>query len=105
VLVGTSASFVGLGGGFLIVPFLLWLGFTAEKAVGTSFWAILLIAVSAVFAHSKMNNVDWRVGLWLSIGGVVGAQVGARLLDYVPTSVFTKIFGAILLALAVKMLI
>lgn len=104
LVVGTAASFTGLGGGFLMVPLLLWAGYSAQRAVGTSFFAILLIAVSAVFAHGKLANVDWRVGLWLAVGGIVGAQLGARLVERVDSALFTKIFAAILIALAVKML-
>jgi uncharacterized membrane protein YfcA len=51
LLVGIAASFTGLGGGFILVPLLVVLGYTAQKAVGTSFLAILIISLSAVFAH------------------------------------------------------
>jgi uncharacterized membrane protein YfcA len=43
ILVGIGAAFSGLGGGFLMVPILLSLGYTAQKSVGTSFLAILII--------------------------------------------------------------
>ncbi len=105
VFVGVAASFAGLGGGFLVVPLLIWLGYSADRAVGTSFFTILLIAISAVFAHGKLRNVDYWTGSLLAAGGIVGAQIGARLVERVPTVVFTKIFAAILIALAVKMLL
>ena len=100
VLVGIGASFSGLGGGFLMVPLLLVLGYPAQKAVGTSFLAILVISLSALIAHNKLANVDYRVGLLLGVGGVVGAQVGARLVEHVPTASFKRIFAAILVGLA-----
>jgi uncharacterized protein len=98
--VGVAASFSGLGGGFIMVPLLLWLGYTAQKAVGTAFLAILIIAASALAAHGKLAHVDYKTGLLLGVGGVIGAQVGARLLPHVPTHVFQKIFAGILLLLA-----
>jgi uncharacterized membrane protein YfcA len=76
ILVGIGASFTGLGGGFLMVPLLLFLGFTAQKAVGTSFLAIVVISLSALLAHNKLANVDYRAGILLGVGGVVGAQEG-----------------------------
>ena len=79
IVVGVGASFSGLGGGFLIVPLLLLMGYPAQKAVGTSFLAILVISVSAIVAHNKMANIDYKVGILLGIGGIVGAQIGARL--------------------------
>ncbi|MDJ0666170.1 MAG: sulfite exporter TauE/SafE family protein [Desulfobacterales bacterium] len=98
--VGIGASFTGLGGGFLMIPILLYMGFTAQKAVGTSFLAILVISISALFAHGKMANVDYRAGALLGIGGIVGAQVGARLLQHVSTEGFKKIFALVLVGLA-----
>lgn len=100
IIVGIGASFSGLGGGFLIIPLLLTLGYTAQKAVGTSFLAILIIAISAIAAHNKFANVDYRAGLLLGIGGIAGAQLGARLLEHVSTAGFKKIFALILLGLA-----
>ena len=99
--VGVGASFTGLGGGFLMVPLLLFMGYTAQKAVGTSFLGILIISVSALVAHNKLANVDWKAGILLGVGGAIGAQVGSRLLQHVPQAVFEKIFAGILVALAV----
>lgn len=101
VIVGIGAAFTGLGGGFLLVPILLYLGFTAQKAVGTSFLAILVISISALIAHNKLANVDYKYGLLLGLGGIIGAQIGARLVEHVSTASFKKIFAVILVGLAV----
>lgn len=103
ILTGIGASFSGLGGGFLVVPLLIMLGFAPQRAVGTAFMAILIISVSAVFAHGKLEHVDYRVGLLLGLGGLAGAQVGARLLPHVSGPVFNKLFAVILLALSIRM--
>lgn len=100
ILVGIGASFSGLGGGFLMIPFLLFLGFPAQKAVGTSFLGILVVSISALVAHGKLANVDYRVGLLLGLGGVIGAQVGARILEHVSTADFRRIFAVLLAGLA-----
>jgi uncharacterized membrane protein YfcA len=100
ILVGIGASFTGLGGGFLMVPFLLFLGYSAQKAVGTSFLAILVISISALVAHNKLDNVDYKIGALLGMGGIIGAQVGARLIEHVPTDMLRKIFAGVLIGLA-----
>lgn len=105
VVIGLAAAFTGLGGGFLMVPLLLFLGFQAQKAVGTSFLAILVISVSALAAHNKLANVDWRVGALLGLGGILGAQLGARLVEQVSTASFKKIFAAVLVGLAVYLFV
>lgn len=104
ILVGIGASFTGLGGGFLMIPILLFLGYTAQKAVGTSFLAILVISISALIAHNKFANVDYRAGILLGIGGIVGAQIGARLVQYVSLGSFKKIFAAVLIGLALYLI-
>ncbi len=91
LIVGILASFTGLGGGFLMVPLLLFLGYDAQKSVGTSFMAIVVISISALFAHSKLKN------------GIIGAQIGARLLEHVPTDTFKKIFAIFFFLLALRM--
>lgn len=105
VVVGLAAAFTGLGGGFLMVPFLLFIGLTAQRAVGTSFLAILVISLSALLAHNKLANVDYRLGLLLGVGGVVGAQVGARLVEHVSTASFKRVFAVILVGLAAYLLV
>jgi hypothetical protein len=99
-VVGVGASFTGLGGGFLMVPLLIFLGLSAQKAVGTSFLGILLISISALIAHNKLAHVDYKLGFLLGIGGIVGAQIGARLVEHVSTAQFKRIFAVILVGLA-----
>jgi hypothetical protein len=99
-VVGIAGAFTGLGGGFIMVPLLLFFGFTAQKSVGTSFLAILVIAISALVAHNKLANIDYRAGILLGVGGIIGAQVGARLVEHVSTDSFKKFFAFVLVALA-----
>lgn len=103
VLVGLAASFTGLGGGFVVVPLLVALGYTPQRAVGTSFAAILIVSVASLFGHARLAEVDWKAGLLIGLGGVVGAQAGPRLLHNVPDAVFQKIFAGILVTLAAWM--
>jgi len=100
IIVGIGAAFTGLGGGFLVVPLLLMLGYPAQKAVGTSFVTILVVSLSAIVAHNKLANIDLKVGLLLGVGGIIGAQVGARLVEHVSTAQFKKIFAVVLIGLA-----
>jgi uncharacterized protein len=100
IVVGLGASFSGLGGGFLMVPLLMFMGYTAQKAVGTSFVAILVISISALVAHGRLAHIDYKTGIILGLGGIIGAQIGSRLIDYVSTGNFKKIFAGILMCLA-----
>ena len=105
LIVGIGAAFTGLGGGFLVIPILIWCGFTPQRAVGTSFVSILVVSLSALFAHGRLAQVDWKTGALLGIGGLVGAQIGSRLLQNVAATTFNRIFAGVLILLAAQMLL
>jgi uncharacterized membrane protein YfcA len=54
-------------------------------------------------AHSQLHNVCYRLDTITGFGGIVGAQVGTRLVELVPTPVFQRIFAVVLVLIAVKM--
>ena len=101
-LVGIIGGFTGVGGGIIIVPTLLLLGFSSQKAVGTSFLCVLLLSISALVAHYRLENIDYKIGLFLAIGAIVGVQIGARITELVPTEIFKKLFAIMLVLIAIK---
>lgn len=101
IVIGILASASGLGGGFLAVPLLIYLGKEARVSVGTSFVFVLMVAVSALISHSRLGHVDFRTGLLLAAGGIIGAQAGPYLLAQIPDQIFKRIFAGILIATAV----
>jgi len=100
-LVGILSSVSGLGGGFMIVPLLIFLGREAKLAVGTSFVFILVVAISSIIAHYRLGNVDIKTGLILGLGGVIGAQIGPQILQHVSEQNFKRIFSILLVITAV----
>lgn len=105
LLIGVLSSFSGLGGGFLVVPFLIYMEKKTQLAVGTSFLVVMLIAVSAVLAHGRLGNIDYKTGLYLALGGVVGAQIGPLILQNVSDQMFKRIFACLLVGIGVWMFI
>ena len=79
---------LGVGGGFVLIPLqVLWAGVPQRFANANSIVAILPIAVAAVpvyFFRKGSPQIDFRVALFLVLGSVVGAYVGARLLKRIP---------------------
>ena len=98
ILIGILSSGTGLGGGFLVVPFLIYLGKEAKIAVGTSFIYVFLVAFSALIAHIRLGNLDYRTGLFLAVGGILGAQVGPSVLNFIPDLIFKRIFGLMMIS-------
>ena len=103
LIVGILSSVTGLGGGFMVVPFLIYLGRDAKLAVGTSFVFIFLVAISSLIAHYRLGNVDIKTGLVLALGGILGAQMGPQVLQHVSEQNFKKIFSVFMLITAVWM--
>jgi uncharacterized protein len=78
VVVGFLAGLFGVGGGVIMVPFLVFaLDKAQHVAEGTSLAVIVPTAVAGVIVHIRHRNVDLRIGGWLALGGVVGAYLGA----------------------------
>ena len=103
LIVGILSSVTGLGGGFMVVPFLIYLGRDAKLAVGTTFVFILLVAISSLIAHYRLGNVDVKTGLVLALGGILGAQIGPQVLQHVSDQNFKKIFSVLMVITAVWM--
>ncbi len=77
---GLLSGFLGLGGGFFLVPALVrGLGLPMKRAVGTSLVAIAVLSAPGAVAHWVLGNVDVRLGVALAAGAIPGTLVGARL--------------------------
>ena len=81
--VGFLSGMFGVGGGFLLTPFLMFSGIPASIAVATGANQIVATSVSGALAQWRRNNIDFRMGAVLIAGGVVGALIGVFLLKAV----------------------
>jgi uncharacterized membrane protein YfcA len=77
--VGFLSGVFGVGGGFLMTPFLILLGIPPAVAVGSQASQILASSFSGVMAHMRRGNVDVRMGLVLAVGGLFGSALGVWL--------------------------
>ena len=81
MLVGVLAAIMGVGGGFIMVPAMIYiLGMPTKVVVGTSLFQIIFVTGFTTLMHATQNHtVDAMLALLLLIGGVIGAQIGARI--------------------------
>lgn len=113
VVAGLLAGALGLGGGVVIVPALIFvfagLGFplelVAKMAVATSLSTILVTSISAVRTHHRAGFVRWSLVLQLSLGIVFGAVLGALIADRLPGDWLTRLFGIFAVLVSLQMLL
>jgi uncharacterized protein len=107
LLAGMLSGLVGLGGGVIIVPALVFfLGFSQHQAQGTSLGILLLPAgIFAVLNYYQKGYIDVKVVAMLFIGFLVGGWIGSKLSLSIPESVLKKIFAIALILIAGKVLL
>lgn len=99
---GLMSGYVGVGGGFIMVPLMLSLIHIPMKlASGTSLIAILILAIPGTIENGIAGNIDYVVGLSVAIGSIPGAVLGAMLVKRVPERVLRFIFGGFLIIAAI----
>ena len=81
VLVGVLAAIMGVGGGFIMVPAMIYLlGMPTKVVVGTSLFQIIFVTAFTTMLHATTNyTVDIVLAVLLLVGGVIGAQIGTRI--------------------------
>jgi uncharacterized protein len=105
-LAGLFSGLFGVGGGAVIVPLLvIWLGFGAREATGTSLAAIALIAAVAVAVHGAYGNLHVREGLLVGLPAVAGVIAGTELQRRIPTRTISLLFAAMLTVVAGDLLL
>ncbi len=78
--VGFLSGLFGVGGGFLMTPLLIMFGIPPVVAAASDSNQIVAASTSATYAHYRMGNVDFKMGLLLLIGGVIGGAFGVQLI-------------------------
>jgi hypothetical protein len=104
--VGAISGVVGIGGGILFVPALVWLvGMDQHKAQGTSLGALLApVGLLAFMEYYRKGNADLRVALLLAAGFVVGGYFGAVGAQQIPDLWLKRVFALTLIGLGGRML-
>lgn len=111
-VVGVLAGMLGIGGGLVIVPALLYLlttqlelplSLAMPMAIATSLATIILTGLSSSRAHYKLGNLRREIVLWCALGISFGAIVGAQVASSLPGEVLKDVFGYLVLAIAAQM--
>lgn len=103
--IGVVSGLVGIGGGALLIPALLYFyGMSQIKAQGTSLATLLLpIGILAFWKYYKAGNVDLRLALLIAVGFTIGGWIGGSWAQHLPASVLRKGFAGLLIVIALRM--
>jgi uncharacterized protein len=106
LLVGAFAGVVGLGGGILLVPALVYFFHMSQhRAQGTSLAAMLApVGILAFLEYYRNGNADLKTGLLLAAGFTVGAYFGGVGAQHVPELMLRRVFAVTLIILGTRML-
>lgn len=103
---GLASGYVGVGGGFIMVPLMLSLiGIPMKKASGTSLIAVMILAIPGVIEQGLLGNINYTAGIMVAVGSIPGAVIGARLVRKVPERILRFIFGGFLIVAAILLVL
>lgn len=106
IAAGILGGLVGVGGGIIIVPSLIYfLNFTQKNAQGTSLGLLLLpVGILGVLQYYKEGYVDFKIVGILSVGFLLGSYFGSKIALSLPQETVKKIFAVLMLIISLKML-
>ncbi|MBW1680784.1 MAG: sulfite exporter TauE/SafE family protein [Deltaproteobacteria bacterium] len=79
-IVGLLSGLFGVGGGFLMTPLLIMIGIPPTVAAASDSNQIVAASASGTYAHYRLGNVDFKMGIYLLIGGVIGGTGGVQII-------------------------
>ena len=105
VLTGVMTVSLGVGGGFIMVPAMIYLlGMAAQVVVGTSLFQILFVTAATTMIHATTTKaVDIVLALLLLVGSAIGAQIGSRFAMKIKPEYLRLMLALIVLAVALRM--
>ncbi|MFH1338601.1 MAG: sulfite exporter TauE/SafE family protein [Candidatus Omnitrophota bacterium] len=107
LLAGTCSGFLGIGGGTIIIPVLVYaFGLTQHQAQGTTL-ALMIppIGLLAALKYYHEGNVNIQIAVFICLGFFIGGLLGAYLVTPIPDPVLKKVFGLFLMGVAIKMIL
>tara|TARA_B100000902_G_C27114001_1_gene815106 strand:- start:453 stop:977 length:525 start_codon:yes stop_codon:yes gene_type:complete len=105
-LIGILASIMGVGGGFILVPAMIYLlGMSTQVVIGTSLMQVLFVSIASTIMHAYVNQtVDVILSGLLLLGGVFGVQMGAVIVQKISGEVLRMLLGIIIICLCLFLL-
>ncbi|MFD2044517.1 sulfite exporter TauE/SafE family protein [Ornithinibacillus salinisoli] len=101
---GILSSYLGIGGGWILVPILIYLFHVpTHNATATSIFALCIYSSVGVASQLFYSNIDWLTVIWGGFGVIIGSQVGVKLAQKIPSKVIVQMLSFVLIIIGVRM--
>lgn len=104
LIAGVMGGGLGVGGGIILVPLLIYIGLERHRSHATSLAAIILIATVGATSFALSGEINVALGLTIGLGGVVGSVIGANTMNRMSPRALTIVFAIILLVAGIRLL-
>lgn len=103
-LMGVLSSYLGVGGGWLLIPILIY-GFKVptHHATATSIFSLCMYTTVGVFSQMYYGNIDWITVLWSGFGVIIGSQLGVLLSKKIPGKIIIQMLSLMLVIIGFRM--
>ncbi len=104
---GTLSGLMGIGGGVILVPGLIYLlGYSQHMAQGTTLGMLVMpVGILGVYLYYKNGYVNFKASLLLALGFVIGSLLGTKIAVQLPAHTLRKLFAILMIILALRMLL
>ena len=103
---GFMGGLLGLGGGFIIAPFLMWMGYKTKEAAATTAFVVTVSSFSGYFGHVADGHINWTITIPVIIAVIIGSQLGASYMSNKAKPKWVKqVYAVVLLAIAIKLIL
>lgn len=104
LILGTISSFFGIGGGWLLVPILIYVfNIAPHKATATSLFSLTLYSSIGVISQISYGNIDWSAVFWGGAGVIIGAQLGVALSNRISGKLIIQMLSMLLIAVSIRL--
>lgn len=103
---GFMGGLLGLGGGFIIAPFLMWMGYKTKEAAATTAFVVTVSSFSGYFGHMAGGHINWAITIPVIIAVIIGSQLGASYMSNKAKPTWVKqVYAMVLLLIAIKLIL
>lgn len=103
---GLIGGLLGIGGGFIIAPILMWMGYKTKEAAATTAFVVTFSSFSGYLGHAASGNMNWTLTIIVVIAVIIASQLGASFMSFKAKPKMVKqIYAIVLIGIAIKLVL